>query len=164
MWRVTHRQTDRQTDTQMVVTNIHFASATPHAKYNNRICNYEHVITNTWTRTYITRIYSLRCSRYAESISFLAEIMDLWLNNAASTHSYVVTNIVLCVVLWKATLKPIGKKLVCYYCITVWPVINFISLIELAVGHYVDRQCHTRPNNVNGVLVNCNGNTETEKY
>ena len=27
----THRQTDRHTDTQTAVTNIHFASATPHA-------------------------------------------------------------------------------------------------------------------------------------
>ena len=28
------RGTDRQIDTQMAVTNIHFASATPHAKYD----------------------------------------------------------------------------------------------------------------------------------
>jgi len=30
-----HMQIDKQTDTQMAVTNIHFASATPQAKRNN---------------------------------------------------------------------------------------------------------------------------------
>jgi len=30
------RQTDRLTDTQTAVANTHFASATPHAKCNNR--------------------------------------------------------------------------------------------------------------------------------
>jgi len=36
------RQTDTQTDTQTAVTNIHFASAMPHAK-----CNYYYSITAT---------------------------------------------------------------------------------------------------------------------
>ena len=31
---------DRQTDTQMAVTNIHFASATPHAKCDKTHSNY----------------------------------------------------------------------------------------------------------------------------
>jgi len=32
-WECGDGQTDRQTDTQTAVANIHFASATPHAKY-----------------------------------------------------------------------------------------------------------------------------------
>jgi len=38
MQRGTNTQTDRQTDTQMAMTNTHFASAMPHAKCNNA-CN-----------------------------------------------------------------------------------------------------------------------------
>jgi len=37
MWRGTHRQTN--TDTQTSVTNIHFASATPHEKCSNTRCS-----------------------------------------------------------------------------------------------------------------------------
>ena len=35
VWECGERQTDRQTDTQMAVGYIHFASAVPHAKCNN---------------------------------------------------------------------------------------------------------------------------------
>jgi len=49
------RGTDRQTDTQTRVTNIHFASATPHAK-----CNYAAIII---TRT-VQPVATCRPSRY----------------------------------------------------------------------------------------------------
>jgi len=34
VWECSEGQTDRQTDSQAAVTNIHFASAMPHAKCN----------------------------------------------------------------------------------------------------------------------------------
>jgi len=40
----TDRQTDRHTDTQTAVANIHFASAMPHAKRNQYYENYDNLL------------------------------------------------------------------------------------------------------------------------
>jgi len=48
VWECGEGQTDRLTDTQMAVTNIHFASATPHAKCTND------VFCNTTDRLFVT--------------------------------------------------------------------------------------------------------------